>query len=361
MRQCSRILQLLVRMSPASVKFGFLMVAMCLLSCGPQVAPKPRNVQELLPAGGFDLDLPESVMLQGQGLSMDENFLYFSVAETGRIKQYTRAGEDVRVYGSKGQGPGEFHHVNQLTARDGLLFALDYGLFINVFDDQGKFVDKINLPTPVTGNRIAVDAKMQVYIATPQLSKPISVYDMHGSLLQGFGEWLEYRPEKTQREADNSRHLFFNSAGNLVSISMTLGNIEIYSPEGIRLSHKVMRYDSRFRAHFAEVAQGFAEEPKAANRRVYILVRDAELIDDKLLFLHYGSQDNQSANLMIVDVKGEKIGKGTDYVLRGKNGGNITSFMITGRENGLYVYESAVNWIYFYKLPPALFSQKDPG
>ncbi|MDJ0841110.1 MAG: hypothetical protein QNK37_31655 [Acidobacteriota bacterium] len=290
---------------------------------------------------------------------MDENYIYIADGETNRIKQFTHTGEELRAFGGEGQGPGEFQGVRHLTVRDGLLFAMDYAFAVHVFDDQGEFIKKINLSSSVVETRGAVDHKMEVYVSSPESSKPISVYDLHGNFLRSFGEWLGERPQDIQRRDDNARFLFFNKAGNLVSVSSTAAEIEIYTPEGRRLHHRPLRYGQRFLSFFTRVEDYYEQHPEKLERTTFHLIQDAVLIDDHLMLLHHGNRENVDwEDLLVIEVSGAEIGKGRDVLLKGRDGGKIKGFRITGKGNLLHVYDPGRNWIFKYELPPAVFDTR---
>ncbi|MDJ0840152.1 MAG: hypothetical protein QNK37_26810 [Acidobacteriota bacterium] len=310
------------------------------------------------------MDLPKSMFAQGRGLCMDDHSFYISDPEDNNlIKQYSHKGELIRTFGGTGQGPGEFTpmSLSHLTIRDDLLFALEYGFSINVFAKGGEFVDKIDLPSMIFETRAAVDPAMRVFISTPLQEHPIGVYDLHGAFHYGFGNWLGDRPEETQRTNHNARYLFFNQAGNLVSISRATAHIEIYAPDGKLLRERQMRYDRRFRAYFSKVDDYFRMNPGKYNQSTFQLVRDAALLDDKLLFI-YNVENPEWDDLMIVDVAGDQIGKNArNYLLKGKDGGHLTGFLFTARNGMLHIYDSNRNWIYHYHLPSSLFKMSGPG
>ncbi len=345
-------LKLLLLLMPAVVHF----------SCGSQnreqtgVLPSPV---ELLPYSAFALDFPQSEFVQAKGLCMDENAIFISEQEGNWIKQYDHAGKQVDVFGGTGGGPGEFDSLTHLQERDGLLFALDYSHYINVFDDQKAFVDKVFLSSTVVETRFAVDEAMNIYIATPISTYPISVYDLNGSFKRGFGARLGDRPEEVQRLNDNARFLFLNKAGNLVSISRSKAHVEIYSREGELLHERQLQYTRRFRPFFNKVEDFYSQNPQKWSRSTFQAVVDAVLIDDKLLVLHVGETLNPDWDaLMIIDVAGDHIGEPKDYVLKGKDGGKITSRLMTGMDDLLLIYDSRLNWIFRFRLPPSLFKGK---
>ncbi|MDJ0840144.1 MAG: hypothetical protein QNK37_26770 [Acidobacteriota bacterium] len=332
-----------------SLKVLLLIGFSCLFwSCGKD-AERPKT-KPLLPQSAFALDLPNSEFAMGKGFSIDPNYLYVSDGGSHTIKQYSHAGKGIRSFGGIGEGPGEFASLQHLTVRDGLVFALDRTMFINVFDNQGEFIDKIHLSSAMTETRAAVDAEMNIYIATPRLSSPISVYNLHGAYQRGFGRWLGDRPEDIQRLNENARFLFINEAGNLISVSRAKAHIEIYAHDGILLRERQLRYDRHFLPFFTKVDDYYEEKPWKWERSTFEVVRDVVLIRDQLLILHCGD-DTSADNLMIVDVSEDRIGQGRHFKLKGKDGSHITSRLMAAEADRLHVYDSRLNWIYLFKLP----------
>ncbi|MDJ0839312.1 MAG: hypothetical protein QNK37_22530 [Acidobacteriota bacterium] len=330
-------------------------VSLCvfLSACEQKKTTKPRA--DLLPYSFFNLDLPESIFVEGRGLCVDDNYIYVG-ERSNSINKYTHEGKLGQVFGGSGQGPGEFSNLTNLAIREDLVFALDRYLFINVFDNQGAFVQKITLQASSPATRMAVDESMNVYLSTPGLSEPIGVYDLNGNFLRGFGTWLGEHTEPIQRSEENARFLSFNRSGNLVSLSAGSATIEIYSPEGKLLRQRKLAYDPTFIAFTKKVENFFRENPKRLKDSTFQLAHDATLINDKLLFRHVGD-DKTSNNLFIIDVSGDQIGEGVNYKIKGRDGGSITCRFIAAHGSTLFVYDSARNLILKYKLPPELIGR----
>ena len=70
----------------------------------------------------------------------ENQILYVVDRDNQKIYIIDFSGKVFKSFGGKGEGPGEFHGVNELLFAENRLYVNDWGVFIHVFDEKGNFL-----------------------------------------------------------------------------------------------------------------------------------------------------------------------------------------------------------------------------
>ena len=125
-----------------------------------------------------------------------------------RVIKYTRNGEYITHWGSKGTGDGQFNLVHDVTVdKDGLVFVADRtNARVQMFDSNGKFLAK----WPDVGNAWGVhyvESQNAIYMADGHANRIVKL-SLDGQILGQLGQF-----GKAPGDLDFAHHLSVDSTG----------------------------------------------------------------------------------------------------------------------------------------------------
>ncbi len=119
--------------------------------------------------------------------------LYIADVTGGKIDVWTKQGEKITSFSSKGDDPEQLKNPTNLTfGPDGLLYVTDTGQqTVKVFNDQGRLLSVIGGPGTSLGRfarpkGIVTDPQGHIYVADAQWDV-VQIFDPSGQLLLVFG------------------------------------------------------------------------------------------------------------------------------------------------------------------------------
>jgi sugar lactone lactonase YvrE len=146
--------------------------------------PKGRRLWTLGRDDGF---------LRPTGIAASNDRLYVVDTMLNRVVVVTLAGQIVRTFGERGEGPAQFNFpTNIARAADGRLFVTDTMNFrVQVFDAEGRYLSSFGQLGDGAGDfdkpkGIAVDSGGHIYVVEG-LNDVVQIFDDRGRLLLAFG------------------------------------------------------------------------------------------------------------------------------------------------------------------------------
>lgn len=223
-------------------------------------------------------------------ITQHNNLIYASDTQNDRILVFDTLMNIYRVIGSTGSGPGEFKFCGDFDIYHDSLFVYDNSnKRVEVFDINGNYSRSFILEKNASiMNRFCIAGNGLLYVSTPSLEKPISVFNNSGKIVKQFGEWVHAKTEKS-RVSRNHRKLVI-SENKLISVLVEYPEIEIYSLKGnlinkIDLSNYTNFFDSRLEHIKKEISKG----NNGPGHLSYVLIDDL-YVDNNFLYLGYNIQ-----------------------------------------------------------------------
>jgi len=326
-----------------------LLTLLCACSA-PQTQGPPVVSLETL----FKVDLPQDGPIRTTVLDMvaDDQGVYLSKSKPAEILGFDRQLAPLLRLDGFGKGTEHFEWVGNMAVRDDLFFIWESPDAIEVYDRQASFVQQVLLPA-FGASRFAVDAQMWLYISTPSGVNPIEVLDLNGESQRGFGQWIDNPQYPQRRRFDNKRHLFLDDSGNLVCLSITEAQVEVYNADGQLLVRRELADNPYFVGYFREREDFYEKHPKKRLTAVFHLVVDAAFANNQLYLLYANNGPGRPANhVMVVAVSDKQIEPGSVFQLRqeGESVGFNAARMAVWKDR-LYAFNLSDNGLHRFPKP----------
>lgn len=148
------------------------------------------------------------------GILFSEGLFFCVDTHSHRILCFDREGKQVRAFGSRGPGSGQFNYPTHIATGSGRLFVTDAMNFrVQVFDKTGKFIRSFGRMGRGGGNfskpkGLAVDPGKHIYVADAMFDN-IQIFNMKGEFLYYFGgpgheDGLFWMPADVLVDSDNT-------------------------------------------------------------------------------------------------------------------------------------------------------------
>lgn len=200
----------------------------------PLYPNKTVTLEEELSIGGEKYDM----IFRPQSFIVDQNEnIYISDFQDQSIKVFDPGGKHIKTIGRKGEGPGEFLYIGNLTfLPDGRLMVMDINVNrLSLFDSDGKYINSYHWATRPGRLHYATDSSCVLTVHTFEGDQPleemkifVKKFDFAGNEIQSFGE---FRPEDMKIYTEKR-----GEGGIAVSISPP------YSPHSIFAADPVRQY-----------------------------------------------------------------------------------------------------------------------
>jgi iron(III) transport system ATP-binding protein len=120
-----------------------------------------------------------------------EGFLYVGeYGEQQRIQKFSADGTFILSFGEHGTGDGQFQRPSGIAWSEGKVYAVDaFNERIQLFSDEGQFLEVINLPDNVAGFEYPYDIRVmgdELYVIENKAAR-LTVLKTDGSLIGRFG------------------------------------------------------------------------------------------------------------------------------------------------------------------------------
>ncbi len=121
-----------------------------------------------------------------------DGFLYVGeYGEQQRIQKFTADGTFILSFGEHGTGDGQFQRPSGIAWSDGKIYAVDaFNERIQLFSDEGQFLQVINLPDNVAGFEYPYDVRVEgdeLYVIENKAAR-LTVLRTDGSFIGRYGQ-----------------------------------------------------------------------------------------------------------------------------------------------------------------------------
>jgi hypothetical protein len=279
------------------------------------------------------------------------NLIYASDTRDNRMIVFDTLMNIKRIIGSTGSGPGEFKYCNAFDIYHDSLFIYDAGnKRMEVFDINGNYSRSFILEKNINIiYKFCIGGNGLLYITTPYLNKPISVFNRSGKIIDQFGIWVNAKNEML-KISKNYRSLVILD-NKLISVLVSIPTVEIYSLQG-ELINKIDL--SKFTGIFNERLEHIKEEIKDNSNRpgriIYSLINDINT-SNNFLYLQYNTQLTEKHvnvnQILVIEFSGNNVDIVKNLILTK----NINDYYWSG------AFCNASNFIFSYDLLTGTFNK----
>lgn len=169
------------------------------------------------------------------------NYFYLSDALNGRFVVLDSNYNMKQAIGSLGEGPGEFLVAASFSSYRDSIYIFDFQKYkTSVFNSKGIYSrDILNKNRPEAQGFRFPDNGSYV-MSTTNLAEPISIYDLNGNRIKGFGRRLEKYVSKEKKLFNryNIRNMQLINNKYIIAVFRSQPIIEVYDIEGKILYEK---------------------------------------------------------------------------------------------------------------------------
>lgn len=214
----------------------------------------------------------------------DSRGLWYATSNTDGLKQvgvFDQRGGLKKVLGNRGEGPGEFGHINHIVVGSGdTLYVYDHSLLRRtVFDPDHEFVRTERLPAfsrqivPLPPGRMIVNST----IATRErVGWPLHIVAADGTILQSFGaDPPVYRPDDAELQF---RAITLDAEGGLWVASTSAYQMSIYAEVGARYERTDRQYKREVEWFQPMTESSYSGKPEASVMHIAFTGQDPTLL-----------------------------------------------------------------------------------
>ena len=290
------------------------LIFLCLISCSKDLPNRnltPIKSIERLSDSTYLSDVVSNMVYYN-------NTLFFSDCSNSRIVNLDSNYRVIRIYGSPGRGPGEFLTPDQFAIVKDSLYVFDHSTKkILIFDMIGKFSREFNLNRyPEVYSRLAISKFGKIYVSTPLLDYPITVFDRNGNILYGIGSKCNNKLAFYKKMASIS-HLLIYKDSFLLSVRASSAEIDVYDLEGLYIK----KIDLSNLDIVKDLLKFFNETKRQDG--IPSIFTDVSLYDDKLFLKTASANDGTYNSNIIIECKLNQldIKPVTSFTITSKGGG----------------------------------------
>ncbi len=210
----------------------------------------------------------------------------------------------LHVFGSVGEGPGEFTYAGALLVQNDSIYVYDGGKRrIQIFDLDGTYVRSFQLPAYVHTS-FAIDAQDHIYISAHTLEAPIVVLDSQGEQVRRFGHLLGTTDSDTQNRIRSVRFLALDSKGELLAVGRSVPIVERYNLDGTLLHSVDLSTHPLFKGRLAYAERRWEEQQNP--RRTVTVVNSIDVVGQILYISIITGQPRknlQASTLLVLDAE----------------------------------------------------------
>jgi len=264
----------------------------------------PRSRLEFVLQIG-ELEPEDENYMFDQPLSVTENHMgntFILDPEEGCIKKFSSSGEYITQFGSLGQGPGEYQFPTLIDCRSGQLLVASMAAQFHIFDLNGEYIKKFELPRYQGLNMRLMDFDKVVGYSlgfrhdNSKENTILKIFNTDGNIIHEFGEpflvdnargsWIANFPCITI-DGDNNIYLAFNHQNRIekysdngelllkISRELPFGLEYKYGKEKMEIQGVVREVNSTI---FSFVTRGIGVDSQG---RIWVLGYKAEIPRDQ--------------------------------------------------------------------------------
>lgn len=165
------------------------------------------------------------------GIAVDSSDNVYVLDEYSGIQKFSDKGDFLAKWGSRGNGDGGFLMASGITIDSSdIVYVVDYkGEFLQKFSTDGKFVEKIPIPSSVIHDdvhsgttSVSIDDLTGNFYITNNIDKTVSKFSPNGTLLAKWGGQADWEASRQTESQDETMRVADNGVYNKKGLSLDM-------------------------------------------------------------------------------------------------------------------------------------------